>query len=83
MSARNPKFADSPLEQRRFELSVPPPNASVPRGATWVLRTAPGFGVALLRSAILVRGVGRGDAFVLWAFECSQADRGELLTGMR
>jgi hypothetical protein len=44
------------LEQRRFELSVPPLNASVPRGATWVLRTAPGFGVALLRSAIVVRG---------------------------
>src|SRR5271156_6489770 len=38
---RDREFADSPLEQRRFELSVPPLNASVPRGATWVPRTAP------------------------------------------
>jgi hypothetical protein len=63
------RFAiDSPLEQRRFELSVPPLNASVPTGATWVPRTAP---VSEWRPP---EKAGRGDAFVLWALECSHAD---------
>jgi hypothetical protein len=49
--ARSTRFAhDSPLEQRRFETLRPTLNASVLRGATWVPRTAPGFGVAPLSS---------------------------------
>ena len=55
-------------------------NDIVPRDATWVPRASPGCGVAPSWPFCgdLHHGIGRRDAFVLWAFECSHADRVEV-----
>ena len=55
------RFAvDSPLERRRFELSVPPLNAAFRGRATWVRHRSRFRSCALLRSAMFYGGLRRG-----------------------
>jgi hypothetical protein len=51
---------DSVLEQRRFELSVPPLNAAFRGRATWVRHRSRFRSCALLRSAMFYGGLRRG-----------------------
>src|SRR4029077_6250524 len=53
------------LEQRRFELSVPPLNAAFRGRATWVRHRSRFRSCALLRSAMFYGGLRRGNRLIL------------------